>query len=451
MSLLLFAKKKLSDMPYPLGWMAAQLPFGVRPGIANVYNTRQREITHVSRLSGRDRQRFVFSRVQPLAAWAYRRIPFYADLYLSAGIDPTRFQHFEELATLPVVTKKALQAVPLEHRSTILSSRALENTGGSSGQPLDFYIEPTSIPHEWAHMHHIWRRVGYKSRDLKIAFSGRSTIKDKLDYDSVRHHFAADIYSGWEAVAEKILALPFYARPKFLHGYPSAIFDFVEWLEDTGHPLLGSFRGRIRGLLLGSEYPSPEPRRRTEQILNCSSVSWYGHTERAVLAFEKDAKSVYHPFLSYGFVEAVPGAEGQRLLGTSYYNQVCPFIRYDTGDLVEADVSDGVVESFQVVRGRAGEFIRDRQGNKVFLTGLIFGRHHRIFDYCRHIQIGQNVVGTAIVYVVPKKDSPDDWGQMFDQDNVDLDFEFRQIRDPIRTASGKIPLLINNMAEVTQL
>ena len=47
MSLLLFAKRNFGRLPYPLGWMAAQLPFGARPGLAGVYNARRRDIASV--------------------------------------------------------------------------------------------------------------------------------------------------------------------------------------------------------------------------------------------------------------------------------------------------------------------------------------------------------------------------------------------------------------------
>ncbi|QPI75399.1 phenylacetate--CoA ligase family protein [Sphingobium sp. Cam5-1] len=425
-----------------MGWAVAQLPFSCRPGIAGVYNRRQRDVISVVQLSALERQRFVFSKVQSIACWAYNNVPFYADLYLSEGVDPTKFRHFEDISSLPLVTKQALQKVPIEYRSAKLPKKSLENTGGSSGQPLSFYIEPDSIPHEWAHMHSIWRQVGYRSSDLKIVFAGRSSIRNVLDYDSVRHHYAADIYAGWAAVADKILALPSVLLPRFLHGYPSAIFDFVHWLDAHGHPLLPVLRGRIRGLMLGSEYPVPEARARTERLLGCASVSWYGHTERSILAREIDEKSVYHPFPSYGFVEAIGSDIGHRLIGTSYYNRASPFIRYDTGDLVEAESVDGIVESFRVVKGRSGDFIIDKDGNKVFLTGLIFGRHHKIFDHSRFIQVRQISPGSASILIVPRGQGVEDWRSLFDGSNLKIDLDFCELPEPVRTTSGKVPLLI---------
>ena len=443
-NMLHFAKRNLNRMPYPVGLLVSKIPFSMRPGLAKVYNQRSSEINTAKALSLAQQREFSFGRVKTAAEWAYRHVPFYADLYLKHGVNPTRFRYFEDLLSLPVVTKQALQAVPLEYRSTYISPRSLENTGGSSGQPLDFYIEANSIPHEWAHIHQIWDKVNYRQRDLKLAFAGRSDIANVLEYDSVRHHFSVNIYAGWEEVAEKLLVLPSYIQPKYLHGYPSAIFDFVRWLDINKHPLISILRANIKGLLLGSEFPAPQPRSEVERLLNCSSVSWYGHTERTILAYEGHNNSSYIPFLSYGFVEAIEDPEGQRLIGTSYYNRSSPLIRYDTGDLVDAELRQGIVQSFRINQGRDGEFVIDKSGNKVFLTGLIFGRHHEIFNHCLHIQIRQEKLGQVSVIIVPKGDLPSSWATLFDSSNVNLDFDFLSVSKPFRTISGKIPLLVKS-------
>ena len=35
------------------------------------------------------------------------------------------------------------------------------NTGGTSGQPLEFYLDHQAFAREWAHMHHLWQAHGY--------------------------------------------------------------------------------------------------------------------------------------------------------------------------------------------------------------------------------------------------------------------------------------------------
>ena len=68
------------------------------------------------------------------------------------------------------------------------------------------------------------------------------------------------------------------------------------------------------------------------------------------------------------------GEDGRRLIGTSYYNRVSPFIRYDTGDLVEDETKDGLMQSFRVAKGRSREFIRDwapDRGVEAFITSAM--------------------------------------------------------------------------------
>lgn len=63
---------------------------------------------------------------------------------------------FEDLHRIPVVNKAVLQQYGIEERSSRVKGRALVNTGGSSGQPLGFYIQGSAVAHEWAHMHRAW-------------------------------------------------------------------------------------------------------------------------------------------------------------------------------------------------------------------------------------------------------------------------------------------------------
>jgi phenylacetate-CoA ligase len=292
-------------------------------------------------------------------------------------------------------------------------------------------------------MHTIWGRLGFRQSDLRVVFAGRSDVRNTVMYDSARNQFNVDIYAGWQAVADRLLPVFERFRPPYLHGYPSSIFDFVQWLEENNHPLLDAMRGKIRGIFLGSEFPAPQPRKATERLLGCSSISWYGHTERALLACETDQAGVYEPFQTYGFAESVRSDEHSRLLCTGYYNQASPFIRYDTGDLIDGQDSEGLLQSFTIREGRSGEFIVDAHGNKVFLTALVFGRHHKCFDYCSHIQLKQEYPGQVTVFgVVRQNNSADSFAQDFDVSNVALKFDFRLIPEPFRTNSGKVPLLV---------
>lgn len=440
-----FAKKNFTKLPFSVGRYAALVPYQLRPLIGDVYAARMNDIKKIQKLDLDRKKAFVFERVKNVSCFAYNNVPFYQELYRRLDVDPERFRSFGDLCELPIISKSDLQSVSLEFRSHFAPGRSLVNTGGSSGNPLEMYVSSSSVGHEWAHMHQIWRALGFSQRNVKVVFAGRSDLVHPIEYDSARHQFNVDIYRGWKAIVESMERLFSVVAPRYIHGYPSAIFDFVLWLEDNRPSLLASMRSAVQGIFLSSEFPSPELRAKVDRLLDCKSISWYGHTERAVLAYEKERFGIYYPFLSYGFAESAQSDEGCFLLGTSYYNFSSPLIRYNTEDRISPTYNGELLESFAIEEGRSSEYILDRSSNKIFLTGLIFGRHHRLFDVCRNVQVRQRTLGEVEILVVPRASlSEKEVSELFDQTNVDLDFKFLCIDAPIRTQAGKVPLLVRN-------
>lgn len=451
MSFINFVKQNLTQLPYSIGKPISMIPYGCRPGISNAYRHRKKEISAAAVLDLKEKKQFIFNRVKEIAVYSKKNVPFYQKLYSELDVQPERFQSFQDLKNLPVITKAELQKVPLEYRSSRLKGRgwSLVNTGGSSGHPLDLYVESDSVGHEWAHMHHIWKQLGFKQSDLRVVFGGRADVRNIVQYDSARHQFNVDLYSGWQSIADRLIEIFNRYSPSYLHGYPSSIFDFVCWLDSNTHPLLPILREKVKGLFLGSEAPSPVLRTSVEGLLDCKSISWYGHTERSVLAYEKGEQGIYYPFITYGFAEAL---RGNKLICTSYYNHASPLIRYDTGDCIDGAFKDDVLDHFTISDGREGEYVLDKMGNKIFLTGLIFGRHHHLFDLARHVQVHQPRQGQVIVLVTPRSQlTPDDARENFDLSNVHLDFVFKIIEEPIRTKAGKVPLLVKEFNHLSPL
>lgn len=447
MSYISFAKQHLTRIPFCLGKCISFIPYQYRPGMGEIYISRKSEIKKYQIFNEDEYKSFIFNKVKHIASYAYNNIPFYRELYSQISVNPERLSCFDDIKELPVIAKADLQKVPLEFRSNIKLKKILTNTGGSSGQPLSFFIEPSSIPHEWAHMHTIWEKLGYKQSDLKIVFGGRADVKNIMEYDAVRHQLTIDIYKNPKQIADTLVNSFTKYKPKYLHGYPSAIFDFIIWLDINRHPLLSIFKQHVKGMFLGSEYPSPTLRKKAEELLDCSSVSWYGHTERAVLAYEKGEQYTYTPFISYGFSEAIETQQkdGFSLVSTSYYNYASPLIRYDTNDLIDPTIKANLLIDFKVSSGRNGEYILDRNSNKIYLTALIFGRHHSIFDYVQHVQVKQTSVGRAIFYITSDSNYSHEFlKEKMDLSNVDLECSLEVIQSPIKTAAGKVSLLIKS-------
>ena len=76
----------------------------------------------------------------------------------------------------------------------------------------------------------------------------------------------------------------------------------------------------------------------------------------------------------------------------------------------------------------------------------LFGRHHGLFNYCSQIQISQQEKGYATVYYVSPNAYFDDKtpNELFDSNDIDMNFDFIRIDRPIRTKTGKVLLFVDS-------
>lgn len=444
MSITVLLKNHLPNIPPSIGRLLNYLPYSMRPGLSQVYTRRSLEIQENSAFSLDERRNFVFTRIKKLVDYSYEHVPFYFEFYNQKNFHPSELRCFKDIQKIPIVDKTILSGYPIEKRSSKIANKYLVNTGGSTGSPFSFFIQDSSIGHEWAHMHVIWQKLGYKSSDLKLLFGGRSNIKNIVDYDFLRNHFALDIYADYNLVAEKLTKLLQRHQVRYLHGYPSSIYDFALFCRDENPLLLKLLAKNLKGVFLGSEYPHSVYRDAIETIFKVETISWYGHTERAVLAYEKNEDYKYEPFITYGFSEALSCNDKEySLIGTSYYNFASPLIRYNTDDIISDPVlNEGILESFKIARGRNGDVVIDKNNKKINLTGLIFGRHHDLFNHCNFLQVKQVVNGKIEIHFVSSEITQEQASKLFDSRNLELDVDFVKRDTPIRTSSGKINLLI---------
>ena len=436
-------KSNSIQLPIWLGQVFAYYPYAYRPIIGKYYRVRKNEIASFNHLTLSERQDFIFQKMYSIVEYAIRNIPFYQKYYKAQGFSITDLKCFDDIKKIPIIDKKILLQYSLFERSNERVSKFLVNTGGSSGLTLSFYVQPSAIGHEWAHIHSMWKLLGFKASDLRLFMAGRNVIRNGVDYDFARHALTVDIYMPYDKIAP-LLKKRLRKHPCFyLHGYPSVLSEFAEYCN-TDIELLALLRNSLKGAFLSSEYPYPMYRDVIERVFHISTQSFYGHTERCIMAYECSKKFSYIPFQTYGFTEAIKNSNGNfDLIGTSYYNQASPLIRYNTNDVIDNPCFEGgILASFDILEGRSGQFILDSEGKKISLTGLIMGRHHPMFDLCRHIQVAQSKLGEAIIFYVPRDGVNFNPIETFDSKNVKIKFQFKELSEPIRTVSGKINLLV---------
>lgn len=426
-------------IPASAGVILNHVPFWIRLGFD--YTKYYKLAGRLMKADEKSRVDYVISNFNRVYDHFRQNNFFYEQLIEKDGF-ADEIKTLDDIKKIPILTKAALRETPVEKRTIMQYAFKKFNTGGTSGSPLSFYLDNKFYQREWSHIHYMWGRIGYNPNCTKITIRGKN-IRDIYKYRFNQNEFLINSYYSFNR-EDYLNLLRVFKRynTEFIHGYPSAIYYFLKEISIYAPFLLDFLKKNIKGVLFGSEYPSPRYRNYIEDLLTKNTLSWYGHTEGLVMAGELYQKYEYVPFLSYGFVEAVKSDNHYHLVGTSFDNYASPFIRYDTEDLIEPEFNQyGMVECFRIKEGRLGEFVVDKNYKKISLTALIFGRHHKLFDRVNFIQVKQIIPGQIIVYYsnFTPVENP---AELFDSTNLNLDVLFEQTKEPFKTSYGKIPLLI---------
>jgi phenylacetate-CoA ligase len=432
-----------------------ELPGGIKPlsllpyywRIGSDYRRYASRAAHFETLDVEQKREWILHKIRMLVGHAELNIPFYRRIYSEAKFSGNDLQRFEDIQRIPIVTKAHFQETSETERGWRTADAIPFNTGGTSGQPLSFRAERHICAKEAAFFHSMWARRGFKSRSLRLCFRGGTLGDDLVKFSPFDYAFMVNVYMDLDLVSSKLEQILKRFPVAYLHGYPSIIYAFTNhWKSNASPSFITALKKNLRGVLLGSEYPLPAQRSIIEEVCGVPTYSWYGHSEMAVLAGENSIPYDYEPFQNYGYTEAIASknSPSKHLVSTNYDNFTCPFIRYDTGDLIEpTNVAEGILNSFKIAEGRTGDFVLDSDGQAISLTALIFGRHHKIFSSLSALQVTQArqgqvlILATIVKYVTVTEN---DFWDGFDSSGLKINFKVKFLEQPYRTQSGKTPL-----------
>lgn len=386
----------------------------------------------------------IFNSFYDLVRHSEENVAFYKSFYKQNNFSYRDLKNFSDIKDVPIVHKADLLEFSLNNRVSPGINGIKTNTGGTTGQLLELILDPEAYAREWAYIHNIWDKLEYKPSSIKLSFRGLNLKGCPLKYDFIHNDFLVNAFCDFKLVASALEKTLDSYKIEYLYGYPSSIYDFVKQLNERYPSTLNRLKKKLKGVLFASEFPAPHYRSLVEDVLQVPTLSWYGHTEMAVLAPEKDRPFVYYPFQTYGYTESVVINGRNHLVGTTLHNKACPLIRYDTSDIINPlTFNDGLLESFEITGGRTGEFVIDKNGRNISLTSLIFCRQSRLFSHSDYIQVRQPRPGHLIVFVTARNKALN-CAELFDLDGIEMDVEFCVIDKPYKTVSGKVPLLIKD-------
>jgi len=408
-------------------------------------------------------EKYQLQQLKKLLDHAYENVPYYTRIFNEKDLKPCDIHTIPDLNLLPILTKDIIKDNINDLKATNFPESKFEyvTTGGSTGDPMGFYYEKgVSRAQEWAFIKTLWDRVGYRFRDKCVILRG-NVVKDAENAKFWEKSF----FNRWlilssyhmsdenlEVYVEKIREF----NPKFIQAYPSTITIIAKFMEKNGIP---PFKN-LRAVLCGSENIYTWQRALVERVLRCKVYSWYGHSERAILAGECELSSNYHIFPEYGIFELIDHEGNQTndekgiIVSTSLTNYAMPFIRYRTDDIGiisnEKCACGRNYSSLKTIEGRSQDYILTKNGNLVSLTALIFSQHFESFSKIKELQIVQKEKGKIIMRIIPETN--------YSQKNEDeiivkiknvvedeLEIYFEYVTQIARTKRGKYKFLIQEM------
>jgi len=315
-----------------------------------------------------------------------QHVPYYQQLFKQLKFNPNNVTSLGDLKKLPLTAKPLIREQCEQLKADDAVGLAKFNTGGSSGEPLIFYIGNKRVSHDVAAK---WRATRWWGVDIgdpeaviwgsPIELSGQDKIKlvrDKL----LRTHLIPAFEMSpvkIDGFIQQIKTL----KPKMLFGYPSALAHIAAHAEKTGQVLndLG-----IKVAFVTSERLYDHQRAKIEQIFACPVANGYGGRDAGFIAHQCPEGQM-HITAEDIIVEIIdnngdvlPYDQAGEVVVTHLATRDFPFIRYRTGDV-------GVLSDEQCRCGRGLPLLKEIQGRT---TDFIIA------------QDGTVLHGLALIYVL---------------------------------------------------
>lgn len=312
------------------------------------------------------------------------RVPYYRELFAREGIDPSGIDSLAALRRLPFLTKPVIRANVEQLKAEGHGPLSRYNTGGSSGEPLIFYIGKSRKSHDVAAKWRATRWWGVDIGDPELVVWGSPVelgAQDRIRQlrDTLMRSHLLPAFEMSPANLDRFVDTIRRVRPAMLFGYPSSLSLIAEHARKKGISMdtLG-----IKVAFVTSEKLYDEQRRIISETYGCPVANGYGARDAGFIAHECPAGSL-HISAEDIIVETVradgtPTVAGEagEIVVTHMATAEFPFVRYRTGDVgVLSDAPCACGRSLPVlaeVQGRTTDFVVAQDGTIMHGLALIY-------------------------------------------------------------------------------
>lgn len=389
-----------------------------------------RELEHRQWLSPPELEAWQWVQTRQLVRYAYQYVPYYRERYQREGIHPEDIKSWQDFQALPFLTKE-----DVNHNLDRLIVPQLQgkvqpdSTGGSTGQPMRFFVEDSFWWWNAALEFRGRRWYGVQEGDKMAWVWGAQRDmpdwgwKSRLKAHLMRQRYL-NAFSMTEAKMQAFAEMLVRWQPAMFRAYASALSLFAQYIKEQG---LTDIRPKL--IETTAEKVTGPQRELLEEVFHCPVADCYSARELATIAYQCEmgrlhvCETRYLEIVADGRV-APPGQLGE-IVVTSLTQFAMPFIRYKIGDIgiYEADACPcgrGLPVLREVV-GRIHDFLVTADGQ--FVHGEFFAYLFRLKPEVACYQVYQPDCKHLEVRLVCKQAVDSAW--------------FERVRNEIQTRFGE--------------
>ena len=329
-------------------------------------------------------ERLQLDRLREVLAHAQRHVPYYRELFSRSGFDADALTDVRDLARLPFLGKADIRANADALKSDQARDLARFNTGGSSGEPLIFFIGGERVSHDVAAKWRATRWWGVDIGDPEIVVWGSPIelgTQDRIRQwrDALMRTELLPAFEMSESRLDAFVERIRRRRPKMLFGYPSALSLIARHAEARGQRMddLG-----VKVAFCTSERLYDEQRVTLERVFCCRVADGYGARDAGFIAHQCPSGGMHLTAedIVVEIVDAqggvVPVGQSGEIVVTHLATRDFPFIRYRTGDVAAIDPAPCAcgrgLPLLKEIHGRTTDFVVARDGTVMHGLALIY-------------------------------------------------------------------------------
>ena len=331
-----------------------------------------------------------------------KNVPYYRSLFLRLGISSSEIRDSSSLTGLPFLTKSIIKQNTDELKADGHGRLKKFNTGGSSGEPLIFYLGKNRISHDVGAKWRATRWWGVDIGDKELVVWGSPIelgAQDRLRRlrDALMRSYLIPAFEMSEGKLDSFIETIQKLRPRMLFGYPSALSLIARHAAAGGRSMsdLG-----IKVAFVTSERLYDDQRKLISSVFGCPVANGYGSRDAGFIAHECPSGGMH--IMSEEIIVEIVDEQGHivaddqpgEIVITHLGTEDFPFVRYKTGDIAIMDKSNCKcgrgLPMLREIQGRSTDFIISEDGAKMHGLSLIYiirdlpgVREFKIIQYTR--------------------------------------------------------------------